>query len=179
MTVFNLKEKKATEIELDFKLPQYWVGTVYARQFLFLGYESWMRRVDPKGKVKEFAQLTVARTGYAMAYWRHKHSVFVLAGNSLPNVSQLDIYQNKWKECTPLTHTSYPENQAVVIEPHSLYFVDRYYCKALDLREMQKGWSLLNIGICHSNYSRDWHNYFFIATDLKDCLVFMGTFPHD
>lgn len=37
LTVFDVKEKKKMQIALDFKLPQYWVGYVHARDSLFIG----------------------------------------------------------------------------------------------------------------------------------------------
>ena len=85
--IYDLKEKKGKTVTLDFKITAHWVGCVHVRQYLFLGFWDQMKRVDPKGKVDDFAPLRSPRTLFAMAYWAHRHSVLAVGGYGVASMS--------------------------------------------------------------------------------------------
>ena len=87
----------------------------------------------------------------------------------------LQDQNSKWSEFESLPHPS-ALNQAVVIEPGTLYNFDGT-CQALALSGTTTGWKTINLGIDFSDLIRPGYGSFCDVVGTQDGIIVMGQHP--
>ena len=89
MTVFNIREKKFTSFELDFKVPDL-PGFCHTQNELYLvgGCDiaatllNDFRKINASGKVMALKPLPTGKYGFPMTYWSRPDILFTLGGRA-------------------------------------------------------------------------------------------------
>ena len=187
LTVFNIPEKKFTDIELDFVIPScpgfchiknefYLAG---GSDFFSLNRLNDFRRISHSGKVVKLKSLPTKKSLFPMTYWEREDIIITLGGydgsSRLTEVQQFMIGKNKWKALPSLPEQIDASSATVLNDV--LYNIggDRSTNSVYWLDLLKPKWnSLKTLGQTHfsGHYWRD-------ATVVKNKIVYFGSYWKD